>query len=146
MEDSELHELQEIPIADFWRLGSCCYTSRIAAGLHEGWLFIVQIGQLSKKRDWPSRQSMEMETKNVQHLLLVELNILLPPLHIKQGLIKNFVGTTDQIAPAFRYLAEKFPGISATKIKEGVFINSQIRMLYRVEQDDGILSVMTRQQ
>jgi hypothetical protein len=52
---------------------------------------------------------MEMGTKNVQHLLLVESNILLPLLHIKQGLIKNFVRATDQIPPAFRYIAEKFP-------------------------------------
>jgi len=64
---------------------------------------------------------------------------LLPPLNIKQGLIKNFVRATDQTAPAFRYLAQKFPGICATKIKEGVFINSLICMLYRGKQYDGIL-------
>jgi len=65
----------------------------------------------------------------------------LPPLlHIKQGLIKNFVRATDQIAPAFRYIAEKLPRISATKNEEGVFIDSQIRMLYRGKQYDGILS------
>lgn len=82
-----------------------------------------------------------MGTKNVQHLLLVESNYTVPPpLHIKHGLIKNFVRATDQTAPAFRYLAEKFPGISATKSKEGVFVDSQIRMLCRGEQYDGILS------
>jgi len=45
----------------------------------------------------------------------------------------------DQIGPAFRYLAEKFPGISAAEIKEGVFIGPQIRQLYRDDQLDGIL-------
>jgi hypothetical protein len=81
-----------------------------------------------------------MGTKNVQHLLLAESNYnLLPPLNIKQGLIENFVRATDQIAPAFRYLAEKFPAICATKIKEGVFINSVTCMLYRGEQYDGII-------
>jgi hypothetical protein len=89
---------------------------------------------------------MEMGTKNVQHLLLVESdNILLPRLHIQQGLIKNFVRAMDQIAPALRYLAEKLPGISATKINEGVFVDSQICMLYRGKQYEAFSVVMTRQ-
>jgi hypothetical protein len=46
----------------------------------------------------------------------------------------------DQIGPAFRYLAEKFPGISAAKIKEGAFIGPQIRQLNKDDQLDGILS------
>ena len=84
---------------------------------------------------------MEMGTKNVQHLLLVESNnILLPPLRIQQGMIKNFAGDTYQIATAFRYIAEKFPGISATKIKEGIPVDSQICMLYKGKQYDRILS------
>ena len=48
MEPSELHELREIPKAAYWRIGSCCYMSRIAAELHEVLLFIMWIGQLSK--------------------------------------------------------------------------------------------------
>jgi hypothetical protein len=46
----------------------------------------------------------------------------------------------DQTGPALRYLAEKFPGISAAKMKEGVFIGPQIRKLFRDEQFDHILS------
>jgi hypothetical protein len=65
---------------------------------------------------------------------------LLPPLHIKLGLIKNFVKATEQTGPGFRYLAEKFPGISTAKIKEGVFTGPQIRKLFRDEQFDHILS------
>jgi hypothetical protein len=69
-----------------------------------------------KRRDWPSQQSLEPGTKNVQLLPLVESsNILLPPLHIKLGLMKNLVLAMDQTRPAFRYLTEKFPGISAAK-------------------------------
>jgi hypothetical protein len=41
MEPSELHELQEIPKAAYWRIGSYCYMSRNAAELHEVLLFIV---------------------------------------------------------------------------------------------------------
>jgi len=66
--------------------------------------------------------------KNFQHLMLVESSkILLPPLHIKLGRKKNFVRAMDNTGPAFRYLAEKFPGISDAKIKEDIFIGPQIR-------------------
>jgi hypothetical protein len=55
--------------------------------------------------------------KKIQHLLLVEpSNILLPPLHITLGLMKNFVKAVDQTGPEFRYLTEKLPGIIAAKI------------------------------
>jgi hypothetical protein len=54
--------------------------------------------------------------------------------------MKNFVKPMDQTVPAFRYVVEKFPGISAAKIKEGIFIGPQIRKLFRDEHFDHILS------
>jgi len=73
-----------------------------------------------QKSDWPTRQSLQPGKKNVQHLMLVTVsNILLLPLHIKLGLMKDLVKGMDQRGPAFRYLAEEFPGIGAPKIKEG---------------------------
>jgi hypothetical protein len=58
-----------------------------------------------KRRDWPSRQSLEPGTKNVQHLPLVESsNILLLLLHIKLGLMKNFVKAMDQTGPRWEIL------------------------------------------
>jgi len=65
---------------------------------------------------------------------------LLPPLHIKLGRTKNFVRTMDQVGPALRYFAKKFPGISPAKIKEGVSIGPQIRQFYRDVQLDCLLS------
>jgi hypothetical protein len=41
-----------------------------------------------KKRDRPS---LELGTKNIQHLPLVKSNIFLPPLHINLGLMTDFV-------------------------------------------------------
>jgi len=35
----------------------------------------------------------------------------------------------DRTGSAFKYLAEKFPRLSETKIKEGVFVGPQIRKL-----------------
>jgi len=46
--------------------------------------------------------------------------ILLPPLHIKLGLMRIFVKAMDQTGLAFKYLAKKFPQVSKEKIKERV--------------------------
>jgi hypothetical protein len=44
------------------------------------------------KRDWPQRTSLKVREKNVQHPALAEWHkILLPPLNINIGLMKNFV-------------------------------------------------------
>jgi hypothetical protein len=60
--------------------------------------------------------------KNVRHPPLVNPeNIYLHPLHIKLGLMKNFVKGIDQNGAGFAYLKETFPRISDAKIKEGIF-------------------------
>jgi hypothetical protein len=41
--------------------------------------------------------------------------ILLPPLHIKLGLMKNFVKAMDRTGSAFKHLAEKFPRLREAK-------------------------------
>jgi len=76
----------------------------------------------------------------VQHPALAEWHkILLPPLHIKLGLMKNFLKATDRTGSAFKYLAEKFPGLSEAKIKEGVFAGPQIRKLFRDDMLNNVL-------
>jgi len=70
------------------------------------------------KRDWPERKSLKVREKNVQHPALAEWHtILLPPLHIKLGLMKTFVKAVNRNGSAFKYLAEKFPQLSKAKIK-----------------------------
>jgi hypothetical protein len=53
--------------------------------------------------------------------------ILLPSMHLKLDLMKNFVKAMNQEEAAFTYLREKFPRLSETKLKEGIFIGPQIR-------------------
>jgi len=54
------------------------------------------------KRIWPARKILEPGHQNVKHHSLVEsLRILLPPLHIKSGLMKNFVKVMDRNGTAF---------------------------------------------
>ena len=77
---------------------------------------------------------------NVQHPSLVESSkIILPPLHIKLGLLKIFVKALDQEGPAFKYLSEKFPRMSDAKIKEDMFVGPQIRDLLKDKQFDRLV-------
>ena len=65
---------------------------------------------------------------------LVELSkILLPSMHLKLGLTTNSVKAMNQEEAAFSYLREKFPRLSETKLKEGIFIGPQIRDLIKEE-------------
>jgi len=64
---------------------------------------------------------------------------LLPPLHIKLGLMKNFVKAMDKARLAFQYIRDKFPRISGAKVKEGVIIGPQIRELLEDSAFDRIL-------
>ncbi|GBM46312.1 hypothetical protein AVEN_88006-1 [Araneus ventricosus] len=86
------------------------------------------------KRDWPQTASI----KPVEHLLSLEHpplaephKIIIHPLHIKLGLMKNLVKAMDKNGPAFKYPHEKFPRLSVAKIKEGVFVGPQIKQLFR---------------
>ncbi|UYV62447.1 hypothetical protein LAZ67_2000627 [Cordylochernes scorpioides] len=75
-----------------------------------------------------------MDIKNIANLPLIDSeNIYLPPLHIKLGLMKNFVKAMDRNASGFAYLKQKISSISEAKIKEGIFVGPQIREL----QQDG---------
>ncbi|GBM78562.1 hypothetical protein AVEN_158541-1 [Araneus ventricosus] len=79
------------------------------------------------KRDWPQRASFKPGEMNVKHPLLAEPHkIIIPPLHIKLGLVKDLVQAMDKNGPAFKYLHKKFPLLSVTKIKEGAFVGTQI--------------------
>mgnify|MGYP003465453868 FL=1 len=94
------------------------------------------------KRDWMLRTEYEPGVSSVHHIPLVDPDkIFLPPLHIKLGLMKNFVkalGKTE--SEGFQYLVEKFPKISAAKLKEGVFVGPQIR---EVLKDHGFEESLT---
>lgn len=98
------------------------------------------------RKEWTRRQNLAVGEKNIMHPALVEADkILLPPLHIKLGLIKNFVKAMDRTSPAFRYLHEKFPRLSEAKIKEGVFVGPQIRELFKDDRFNNLLQGNAKQ-
>ena len=72
---------------------------------------------------WPLRQSSQIGKHNVQHQLLVSsAHVLLPPLHINLGLMKNFVKAMDRDGNGFKFLKDFF-GAEKTdaKLKAGAF-------------------------
>ena len=71
--------------------------------------------------------------------------IILPSLHIKLGLFKNFVKALDKNGAGFYYLKETFPRVSDSKIKEGIFVGPQIRALIGDGKFEDLLSQIENQ-
>lgn len=93
------------------------------------------------KKNWPSRSELAIGSKNIINANLVDQKkILLPPLHIKLGLMKQFVKALDVEGQCFKYLYSKFPKLSDVKIKEGIFVGPDIRALMK---DDNFIETMT---
>jgi len=79
------------------------------------------------KQKWPLRKNSVPGQKNVAHQPLVEPSKIFLPLHIKLGLMKNFVKAMNKEGAGFCYLRQMFPRISDAKVKEGIFVGPQIR-------------------
>lgn len=76
---------------------------------------------------WPRRINFIPKNKNIISTLLVKPeNIPLPVLHIKLGLIKNFVKRLTKDGPASLFLKTLFLALSEAKTKEGFFVGLQI--------------------
>ena len=86
------------------------------------------VSQHYKQKDWGSRSTFVPGEHSLKENPLVDMNkVLLPPLHIKLGLMKNFVKALHKNGAAFQHLSTVFPGLSAAKLKEGIFVGPQIR-------------------
>ena len=72
-------------------------------------------------KEWPSRE-LKVGEKNVVNKALVPRDkIIFPPLHIKLGLMKQFVKALNKEGDCFKYICKSFPGLSAENLKDGVF-------------------------
>lgn len=93
------------------------------------------------QKNWETRKSLDVGKYNVVKQQLVDpAKILLPPLHIKLGLMKQFVKALDKNGNCFQYLMLKFTNKSEAKIKEGIFDGPEIRKCFR---DEKFPSIMT---
>jgi len=85
------------------------------------------------RKDWPLRGNLTPGSKNIIKKSLIPTDkVILPPLHIKLGLVKQFVKAMKTAeSKAFMYIFEKFPKISDAKIKEGILDGPRIRELLK---------------
>lgn len=94
------------------------------------------------RKHWPSRINMTVGKANIVHEPLISREkIILPPLHIKLGLMKQFVKALDKNGDCFKYICQSFPGLSTEKLKAGIFDGPQIRNLMN---NDDFINHMTQ--
>ena len=80
------------------------------------------------KKNWPTRVKEVIGKNNIiNRPLITKEKIFLPPLHIKLGLMKQFVKALNNEGTCFNYLTIKFPRLSKEKISAGIFDGPQIR-------------------
>ena len=53
--------------------------------------------------------------------------IISPLLHIKLGLMKEFIKVLDKEGPCFKCICKGFPGATIEKLKNGIFDGPDIR-------------------
>ena len=91
--------------------------------------------------NWPPRTTFSPGRENVIFAYLVDpQNILLPPLHIKLGLMNNYIKALDKDGSAFEFLRRKFPCVSETKLRAGV---SDGRQICELIKDDDFVQEMS---
>ena len=78
------------------------------------------------RSDWPVRKSYLTGVANIKNVPLVDTqNILLPPFHVKLGIIKNFVKAMGKSNfNGFAFLCKKLSSIRQAKLQEGIFVDS----------------------
>ena len=94
------------------------------------------------RRDWPARGLYIPGIANIQSVPLAEpKDVLMPPLHIKLGLMKNFVKALGKSnSSRFACLCKKFPKISEAKLKKEIFVGPQI---WKVLKDPNFKKTLT---
>ena len=83
--------------------------------------------------------NLEILKLHMSHFLTGK-KIIYPPLHLKLGLMKQFVKALSTDGDCLNYIILTFPGLSIEKIKVGVFNGSQIWQLIKDEQFTSTMS------
>ena len=76
-----------------------------------------------RREEWQVREHLQSGLHNFinQSLIPVE-KILLPPLHIKLGLVKQYVKALNPAGAAFQHIRQMFPKVSDAKILACIFV------------------------
>ncbi|XP_062704623.1 uncharacterized protein LOC115265503 [Aedes albopictus] len=94
-----------------------------------------------KIKNWEIRAQYKIGEKNVKNDPVVNMEkILMPPLHIKLGLIKQFVKALNKDSESFKFITKLFPKLSEAKITAGVFTGPQVKKLIKSESFPKLLN------
>ena len=66
------------------------------------------------------------------------------PLYIKLGPIKQFVKALDKDGAAFKYLQNLFPKLSESKVRGGIFIGPQVKLILKSDEYLETLSAVAK--
>ena len=89
--------------------------------------------------------TFKVRSYNIIHKPLVNPRcVLLPPLYIKLGLMKNYVKSLNKEGAAFAFLLLKFTPLLNVKIKAGIFFGPQIRSLMRDNEFELLMNEFER--
>ena len=87
------------------------------------------------RTDWPQRTEFSLGKSNVKWVPLIESQkVLMPPLNIKLGLIKQFATALDKESAAFKYLQVLFPKLYEAKVKAGILVRPQIKKIIECDE------------
>ena len=79
------------------------------------------------KKGWSAREDLAVGDKNIINEPLVGRDrIILPPLHIKLGLMKHLVKALDKHGDCFNYFVKKLPGLSMEKMKQEFLMDHKL--------------------
>ena len=134
---------------DMWRFKHIIHASWVTRWEHKKTLAYCACGIAEQRRpldkkEWPSRKVFVLGEKNIKNVpLIIREKVLLPPLHIKLGLIKKFVKALDKVGECFKHFFTKFSQLSYEKIKAGIFDGPQMRLL---QKDQAFISIMKKKE
>ncbi|XP_076804943.1 uncharacterized protein LOC143448896 [Clavelina lepadiformis] len=82
------------------------------------------------KKAWLTRENLEVGKANViKEPLFQRKKIILPPLYVRLGLMKQFVKALYKDGDCFKYFCRCFPKLTTENLKAGIFDGPQIRKL-----------------
>jgi len=89
-----------------------------------------------ERKDWQNRDQMMIGQNNIIKETLVERSkIIFPQLHIKLGLMKQFVKALNKKGECFKYICKVLSRLSSEKLKAGIFDGPQIRQLIKNQNE-----------
>ena len=93
------------------------------------------MGQQRHQKIWLRRIEFTVGKNNVKWSPLVDLEkVLMPPHHIKFGLLEQFVKALDNDAATSQHLQSLFPKLSESKVKAGIFVGPQVKKILKSDE------------